>query len=59
MVVKAIFKAGPKLDDCRFAPYEGETVFIINDDILIFDNEIIDDFDTEYYKDIFEIIEQK
>jgi hypothetical protein len=56
-IVKAIFKAGPKLDDSRFAPYEGDTVFIIDDDILIHDNEIIQDFDVDYYRDVFEIIE--
>jgi hypothetical protein len=57
MVVKATFKAGAKLEDSRFAPYEGDIVFIIDDDILIHDDEIIEDFDVEYYKEIFEIVE--
>jgi len=56
-VVKAVFKAGAKLEECRFAPYEGDIVFIIDDDILIHEYEIIEDFDVEYYKEIFEIIE--
>jgi hypothetical protein len=39
MIKKAIFKSGAKLESCRFAPYAGDTVFIINDEILIFNDE--------------------
>ena len=46
MIQKAIFKDCKKLQGCRFAPYTGETVFIINehDLITLYDEEIISDF---------------
>lgn len=58
-VKKAIFKEGRELEDTRFAPNAGETVFIVDDDILIFDDEIIRDFDVQYYIKAFEIIEEE
>jgi hypothetical protein len=54
-IQEAVFINCKKLDDSRFAPYAGDTVFIINDDILIFNDEIIEDFDVEYYLEIFDI----
>lgn len=57
MIQKATFKAGQKLEDCRFAPHEGEIVFIIDEEYLILGDEVIEDFDIEFYKDIFEITE--
>ncbi len=57
MIQKAEFKKCELLQDSRFAPYEGFTVFIIAETYLIFEDEIIDDFDIEYYSDIFNIIE--
>jgi len=56
-IKKATFKRCRAIEDCRFAPYVGDTVFIVNDDILIFEDEIILDFDVEYYEEIFDIIE--
>lgn len=57
MIEKATFKDGDLLQDSRFAPFAGDTVFIIDDCFLIFNDEIIIDFDIIYYKDIFEITE--
>ena len=57
MIEKAIFKAGNLLEESRFAPYVGDVVFIINQEYIIYDDEIYKDFDIDYYKDIFEIIE--
>lgn len=57
MIEKATFKECKKLDDCRFAPNVGEIVFIIDNDILIHNNEVITDFDVEYYREIFEVVE--
>jgi len=57
MIQKAKFKAGDELEDTRFAPYEGEVVFIIDEDYLIVGDEIVTDFDVQFYKGIFEIIE--
>lgn len=56
-VSKATFVKGIVLDETRFAPYAGYTVFIIDDSILIFDEDIIEDFDIVHYKEIFDIIE--
>ena len=59
MIQKATLKDVPMLQDSRFAPYVGETVFIIDRAYLIFpvEEEIVTDFDVEYYRDIFEINE--
>ncbi len=57
MIQKAKFKKGKLLEDSRFAPYEGYTVFIIDESILIFEEEIITDFDIKYYRKVFQIIE--
>ena len=57
MVQKAVFKDGPDLQGCRFAPYAGDLLFIIDRSILIHNDEIIEDFDVEYYNNIFEIKE--
>lgn len=55
MIKKATFKDCALLQDSRYAPFAGYTVFIINDTYLIFEDEIIEDFDVDYHKDIFEI----
>mgnify|MGYP006921284676 CR=1 FL=1 len=39
------------------APYAGETVFIINEEILILDDEIYEDFYFEEYEEFLEIIQ--
>lgn len=56
-VTKAILKKGKLLDETRFAPYEGYTVFIVDERIIILEEEIIEDFDVPYYKAIFNIVE--
>ncbi len=57
MIQKCVFKKGEQLEDTRFAPHKGEVVFLIDEAILIFEDEIIKDFDLDYYDDILEIIE--
>ena len=55
MIQKATFIEGDLLEESRFAPYAEYVVFIIDNDYLIFEEEIIMDFDVEYYMDIFDI----
>lgn len=57
MIQKCVLKKCALLDETRFAPYKDYTVFIIDGIYLIFEDEIIQDFDIDYYKDVFEIIE--
>lgn len=57
MIQKAKFKKGALLEDSRFAAYEDEIVFIIDDDIIIHNNEIITNFDVAHYRKIFKILE--
>lgn len=57
MIEKAVFKKCKKLEESRFAPYAGDTVFIIDRTYLIHDEQIITDFDVAYHKAIFEVEE--
>ena len=48
----------PLLQDSRFAPFKGETAFIIDRQYLTHADEIHTDFDIDYYGDIFDIQEE-
>lgn len=56
-IQKATFKECPEIQETRFAPYVGYTVFIINDQIVIYDQRIeLLEIDVEH-ETIFEVIE--
>lgn len=57
MIQKAILKKCDLLEESQFAPYSGYTVFIIDNEHMILNDEIYEDIDVEYYSEIFEIIE--
>lgn len=57
MVQKAVLIGGDLLEDSRFAPYEGDIVFIIDGDVIIHNEGIIEGFDVGYYEGIFDIFE--
>lgn len=55
MIQQVIFKDCDKLQDCRFAPCAGETAFIIDNEYVIHNDECYE-FDCEFYKEIFEVV---
>ncbi len=55
MIQKAILIKGNLLEETRLAPYVGDVVFIVDDEYLILAEEIIEDFDIKYYREIFDV----
>ena len=54
----ATFKDVPELQETRFAPYVGYTCYIIDDEVLLFEGQIITDFDVISNQDLFDITER-
>ncbi len=57
-IVKAKIKDCEETQATRFAPYAGAIIFIIDNNQIIIGEELEEGFDVDFYKSIFEIIQE-
>jgi hypothetical protein len=59
LIERAIFKDNEQIQETRFAPYVNCQFWLISRKYIILKDKLYDDFDFEYYEDIYEVIEDE